>query len=224
MIQNAFAWQSCPVDPKILPLVDAMNATGLIRTWASCQGHLTGTSCPYVAFFCDVPVAETLAENLWTLRRSSRLNFNWHIEGGFNYQHRLIYSLRSHELSHANGMAKVLWNYAVLRSRIDEDLKRLAEELLNGRILARNRPPPKKGQHSDDHCEEEDLVPARLEVFSAGRIRCFAFRASLFSIPGNEMLTRTAGDKHSGHTESPISGDRTIIPNPVSIREGTASC
>ncbi len=28
-----------PIEPGILPLVDALNATGLVRTFSSCEGH-----------------------------------------------------------------------------------------------------------------------------------------------------------------------------------------
>ncbi|TAE28804.1 MAG: hypothetical protein EAZ91_13705 [Cytophagales bacterium] len=28
-----------PIEPAILPLVDALNATGLVRTFSSCEGH-----------------------------------------------------------------------------------------------------------------------------------------------------------------------------------------
>jgi len=33
----------CLVEPKILPLVKAMNATKLVKTFSSCQGHFKGT-------------------------------------------------------------------------------------------------------------------------------------------------------------------------------------
>lgn len=32
-----------PIEPGILPLVDALNATGLVRTFSSCEGHFGPT-------------------------------------------------------------------------------------------------------------------------------------------------------------------------------------
>ncbi|MCY7359208.1 MAG: hypothetical protein LH609_17485 [Rudanella sp.] len=57
-----------PVEPGILPLVEALNATGLVRTFSSCEGHfglheqtLVDRSYAYVRF---VPAEGILPEQV----------------------------------------------------------------------------------------------------------------------------------------------------------------
>lgn len=42
------------IDEEILPLIEAMNNTGFIETFSSCEGHPDSehSKRPYVAFFC----------------------------------------------------------------------------------------------------------------------------------------------------------------------------
>ena len=57
------------LEPNIRPLVEALNQTGLIRTFSSCEGHFTPTeqtfqdrNRAYVKFVPDVGVAEPAVE------------------------------------------------------------------------------------------------------------------------------------------------------------------
>ena len=44
------------IEPKILPLVDALNETGLVRTFSSCEGHFS-------------PAEQTLVDRNWAYVR-----------------------------------------------------------------------------------------------------------------------------------------------------------
>lgn len=52
MIINADTLKDCPIEPRIRPLVEALNVEAVCRTFASCEGHLTwyGVKAPYVYF------------------------------------------------------------------------------------------------------------------------------------------------------------------------------
>jgi hypothetical protein len=59
------------IEPKIRPLVDALNATGLVQTFASCEGHydaseqtLVDRNLAYVQFVPAEDVSAALVEHL----------------------------------------------------------------------------------------------------------------------------------------------------------------
>jgi len=93
--------QYAVVEPGVKPLVDAMNATGVLRTIASCHGHAHDRTMPYVYFRAPFDVAsnpERLIRNDNT-RESPTLQALWVVEGRFNESFELCFSLSSPHLS-----------------------------------------------------------------------------------------------------------------------------
>ena len=59
------------IEPTIRPLVDALNATGLVQTFSSCEGHfgpdeqtMVDRNMAYVQFIPDKDVSAALVEHL----------------------------------------------------------------------------------------------------------------------------------------------------------------
>lgn len=123
------AWRCAPAEPRIKPLVDAMNNTGLVQTIASCEGHFWRTSDPYVSFRCMPTVAEALANALDQIRWSGALHYCWTLQGVFDTSHRLAFTLRSEALSHDRCLLVTFWRYVARRRQIDADLTVLARRL-----------------------------------------------------------------------------------------------
>ena len=71
------------LDPLIADLVHTMNATGQIKTIASCQGHPLRHG-PYVYFCAPLDIAVELARQLEHAHRGGRLNYVWTLEGVFH--------------------------------------------------------------------------------------------------------------------------------------------
>ena len=68
--EEGFFWKLEPgeerIEPKIRPLVDAINSYGWIATYSSCQGHTTPPIPPYISFYAK---AEKGAEFVECIRR-----------------------------------------------------------------------------------------------------------------------------------------------------------
>ncbi|MDF4270177.1 hypothetical protein P3394_23975, partial [Vibrio parahaemolyticus] len=59
------------LDPKIIPLVNALNSLESVTTIASCQGHAAGwLEAPYVYFNASVPMVQKIV----TIIRQAHLN------------------------------------------------------------------------------------------------------------------------------------------------------
>jgi len=79
------------IDPHIYPLVTALNATGLCKTLASCEGHwlsLFYVSQPYVAFYSKTEFAKRL-----NVRIDSITDFPWYLKAHFVAGQKLCYRL-----------------------------------------------------------------------------------------------------------------------------------
>lgn len=118
------------IEPKIRPLVEGMNATGVIRTVASCQGHMGLYRSPYVYFKSTVEVAAAIER---VLRESSmfddaRLHVSWEVDVLFNEAYELAFSLRSPELEwRSKSFLDVVWYFGLNRKKLDSDLSALVE-------------------------------------------------------------------------------------------------
>lgn len=116
------------IEPKVKFLVDKMNATGLIRTVASCQGHGIFGKPPYVYFKAPVNVAASIEQFLREAAISDDLKFQkaWVIEGRFDENYELTFLLHSptyHEKSYSLWALAFFW---LFRKRIDAELLSLA--------------------------------------------------------------------------------------------------
>lgn len=94
-----------PVEPLIWPLVMSMNVDGVIKTYASCEGHkrlLDGSHTPYVAFECPVGFAALLNRriqgDLCRPLAKRRLNYPWRLRAAFNAEDELRFDLRVPQL------------------------------------------------------------------------------------------------------------------------------
>ena len=117
------------IEPRILPLVEALNATGLIETIASCEGHFWRVNDPYVLFRASVKTASQLEAMVRRLHATGCLYHFWRTDGAFDGERCLIFALRAPTLDHLHGELRTFWNYVVLRKRIDADIQLLAEEV-----------------------------------------------------------------------------------------------
>jgi len=97
------------IDPKIAPLVGKMNATGVISTIASCQGHFC-TGSPYVYFLAPVEIAAAIEKRLReaSMHMESWKSTGWKIEGRFNGEYKLAFAIRSPE--HDGNYKKLWWS------------------------------------------------------------------------------------------------------------------
>ncbi|EPY00246.1 hypothetical protein [Magnetospirillum fulvum] len=118
------------IEPKIRPLVDALNAIDGVRTIASCQGHVSRISRPYVYFHCPPAVAEAMAARLHDLNmQDDTLSYWWHLTAAFNTEHRLCFSLEAPDLDHRRSDLSVFVTFVLGRKKIDRDLSILAASL-----------------------------------------------------------------------------------------------
>lgn len=122
------------IEPKIKPIVDLMNRSGVIQTVASCEGHGFRGRAPFVYFSTAVECAQALERYLRTLCWSDAdgLSFDWIISGRFNGEFELTFLLHSPELDRlANQSASWGlwgWSFAVWRKK-DRDLSILTLKL-----------------------------------------------------------------------------------------------
>jgi len=74
------------IEPGIVQLVAAMNRTGLMRTYASCEGHWYRAMRPYVAFEASIQIGREFARLLREdpIAQPSQLLYEWCLEPCFN--------------------------------------------------------------------------------------------------------------------------------------------
>lgn len=130
------------IEPKIRPLVDALNAIDGVQTIASCQGHATRVSRPYVYFHCPPQVAERIAARLDRVRSQGGLHHDWRLSGEFNGENRLCFHLSAPGLRHDQGNLSVFVTYVLGRKKIDRDLSILAASLPQTNPIAANDDAP----------------------------------------------------------------------------------
>src|ERR1700734_458495 len=82
--------------PRIKPLVDAMNATGVIQTVASCQGHVVGIIDPYVYFRATPDIAGRLERALRACNAANILLVPWTLDCNLNDECEILFMLRSY--------------------------------------------------------------------------------------------------------------------------------
>lgn len=189
------------IEPKISPLVDALNALPGVRTIASCQGHVTRISRPYVYFHCPPAVAEAMAARLHDLNmQDDTLSYWWHLTGAFNGEHRLCFSLKAPDLDHRRGFLKTFLNYVVFRKKIDDDLRILADTLNkalddagdNGRKNTGQIGSIERDGGGDGDAQAESRMTPLPSRDTPERIGLAAIRALAFDAGRNGMSTMVA--------------------------------
>lgn len=116
------------IEARVKPLVDAMNATGVIVTIASCQGHCGYFRPPYIYFISTISVAENIERALRAYHTDGRLNDYWTLRGIFNEQHQLCFLLEAprHDERSRSLIRSILGFYGIFRCRLDQDMETLS--------------------------------------------------------------------------------------------------
>lgn len=156
-----------PIDPRIRPLVEAMNIPDVCETIASCEGHrkgwLTGEiRPPYVYFKGDnlfVSILNRIVYGDSCLARP-RLNYYWHIRGMFNHEDRLVFTLSIPdydrpvrlELTDFRGLG--LWR-RWSRAKLDADFETLRGFVSTALAQLRQDPIPEVDQGNASQCHQE---------------------------------------------------------------------
>jgi hypothetical protein len=116
------------LEPQIAPLVNAMNASGQIKTLASCHGHWDGRK-PYVYFTCAVALATAFDEILRVGGENGLypLNFWWNVIGRFHPERGLVFMLETtaEDRTFIGSLLGSPWTLGLSRRQIDADLKTL---------------------------------------------------------------------------------------------------
>lgn len=110
--------ESIMLDPLVSPLVHAMNQGGLFVTIASCQGHGWKAMAPYIYFQAPIELVQSFCRLLRedSLKAKTSLHYYWEIEGRFDMQYQLCWSLISPSLERY-----CLWQ----RSKVNQDFNQL---------------------------------------------------------------------------------------------------
>lgn len=146
------------IDPKVKPLVDKMNTTGIIRTIASCQGHGILGKPPYVYFKAPTSIAAAIEQLLRDAAVSDDTRFQnaWVIEGRFDENYELtflLYSPTYHEKSRSLLPLTLFW---LFRKRIDAELLSLASVVERAVLLnIRDNDKPQIAACSNDYDESK---------------------------------------------------------------------
>ncbi|MDO9054236.1 MAG: hypothetical protein Q7U37_09975 [Gallionella sp.] len=119
------------IDERIKNLVDTMNATGVITTVASCQGHFGGfvRKPPYVYFKAPVAVAALIEQQLReaAMFDDKRLKAFWLIKGVFDDNYCLTFLLYSPKYEQElTSLVRDAWDCLLNRKNLDADLLNLA--------------------------------------------------------------------------------------------------
>ena len=112
------------IEPKIKPLVDALNRHADIRTIASCQGHYYGKS-HYVYFQSTVEIAGLIARKLRDISILDKpiLMTDWEIYGMFNQDFVLTFLLHSPDYrQRGTSLVQAMWLFGWKRRKLDAEL------------------------------------------------------------------------------------------------------
>lgn len=103
------------IEPGIRPLVDAMNATGVFWTVASCEGHRWSGERPYVYFVAPPEAVSWLGGRLEqdALSPKPLLNYYWKVTGHFTSDGDIRFALE------AAGLSTGFWRATALRHDIE---------------------------------------------------------------------------------------------------------
>ncbi|GAB3129319.1 hypothetical protein [Novispirillum itersonii] len=121
-------WKKAPIEPQIRPLVDSLRRRG-ITTVASCAGHATRLSTPYVLFRSTEAEAWEVQTILHALYLSDRTHRYWSLEARFCSDGVLQYAVTASSLESLDTGLRRLWHFWIRRRRIDHDLQALASAL-----------------------------------------------------------------------------------------------
>ncbi|EHJ9985274.1 hypothetical protein KB976_004411 [Vibrio parahaemolyticus] len=121
------------LDPKIAPLVQALNQFDDVVTVASCQGHAAGRQeAPYVYFHAPLPFVQQLVTEIRQAHLDDRFHHAWKISGEFNERNQLAFALSSSYLDN-HYLGKSVLRLAWYRERIDHDIATLTQ-IVNQRM------------------------------------------------------------------------------------------
>ncbi|MBE3866733.1 hypothetical protein HJ169_21840 [Vibrio parahaemolyticus] len=121
------------LDPKIAPLVLALNRFDEVVTIASCQGHAAGRQeAPYVYFHAPLPFVQRFVTEIRQVHLDDRFHHAWKISGEFNELNQLIFALSSPYLDN-HYLRKNVLRLAWYRERIDQDIVTLTQ-IVNQRM------------------------------------------------------------------------------------------
>lgn len=106
---------SAIIEPGIRPLVDAMNATGVFWTVASCEGHRWRGERPYVYFVAPPEAVSWLGGSVEqdALTQKPTLNYYWTVTGHFTSNGDIRFALEAASLSTG------FWRVTTLRRDIE---------------------------------------------------------------------------------------------------------
>ncbi|MBO0185955.1 hypothetical protein J0683_23945, partial [Vibrio parahaemolyticus] len=115
------------LDPKITPLVDALNSLENVTTIASCQGHAVGwLEAPYVYFNASVPMVQKIVTIIRQAHLNDKFHHAWKITGEFNEQNQLTFTLSSPYYDE-NYLEKRIISLAWHREKVDQDINTLVQ-------------------------------------------------------------------------------------------------
>jgi hypothetical protein len=130
IVGGNFEYVEGAIDPPILPLVQAMNHSGLMRTFNSCAGHVGMEFAPYVSFECSVETAARFSELLRSTYRSpkSPLKTKWIVAGVFREQRGLTFRVFSPAYdASAESLLRSLIRFGLRRHTVDADIQVIAK-------------------------------------------------------------------------------------------------
>lgn len=135
----------CEVDPRIKSLVDTMNATGGIRTVASCEGHGRFGMPPYVLLKTSIDVASSIERQLRIGAGFSnpQTHATWVIEGRFDENLELSFILYAPEYHEKSFSIKRVVFLSPFRKKVDADLlflEKITREIVIADIWDSNKP------------------------------------------------------------------------------------
>lgn len=107
------------IEPKIQPLVDALNALPGVRTGLSSAGQIWPCVSPFVHVDCSLSIAKMIDGKLRAASRNGALNYWWEIGSHFQADGELHFRVRSRPFSFLGILAG--------RKKIDADLSVLAK-------------------------------------------------------------------------------------------------
>jgi hypothetical protein len=143
------------IEPRIRPLIKALNASGEYKTLACCQGHIdclpwphiSAVHCPYVMFKSD----QKNYKMIWNLlaphsEQRIRSYLNWHPELSVypDYPHDVVMTLR--------GSPRYLWTS---REEIDSDFVLLEQLMIKVAKDTVNNIRSKVIRHSNNNDDHE---------------------------------------------------------------------
>ena len=129
------------VDSKILSLVECLRAVAGVTTIASCEGHARPIRSPYVYFQAPIKFLAALAKLLTedSEKDVPLLNEMWGLQGIFNQNYELTFTLSSHTLNRKQCGLFPLYHFYFMRVKIDDDISTLCRFVVSIHAPAKGR-------------------------------------------------------------------------------------